>query len=1185
MKNLKPALYFIAASTVICLLSIVFNQITLKKKEDCALEAQPTDWLFNQRAFPYEQIHRESYWGAIRQAQSFRKQAIFTRNATNWTLAGPFNAGGRITSIAAHPADAQTIYIGAAAGGVFKTDNGGSTWAPIFDNNSSLSIGDIAIAPSNKDVLYVGTGEANGGGGSVNFDGLGVFKSRNGGSSWQNIGLENVGSIGKVAIDPQNPNTVFVAGMGYLYENSPHRGVYRTKDGGSTWQKVLYLSDSTGCIDISINPNNPNIIYAAMWERIRRPHLRDYGGSTCGIYRSKNGGDTWEKLSNGLPTTDVGRIGIVVSPAAPEGGTAGSVCYAIYADEVGFFKGIYQSTDAGDNWVKQDPNNQLTYMYASFGWWFGKIYADPTDAHKAYVLGLTVHRTHDDGQNWQPIAANVHVDQHALWINPNNPNQIYCGNDGGFYTSDNGGASWNYVNNLPISQFYTCEIDAKNPERLYGGTQDNGTWRTLTGGTSDWQQILSADGFVSLVNPMDNNYVYASAQNGAFYRSTNGGQTFSGALSGMGLTDRRNWKTPVVMAPDNPATLYYGSNRLYRSTNHANTWTAISPDLTKGSGGGNLVYGTLTAIAVSPKNPQIIYCGTDDGTVSVTSDGGFNWSKITNGLPNRWVTAIEADPFDENTAYITFSGYKWWDYQPHVLKTKNKGNTWQDISGNLPEAPVNDIIADPSPTAQNAGSGSQVYYVATDFGVFTTYNGGVKWEIVGTGLPLVSVMDMTFHAATRTLVAATHGRSMYRINLPTVNNNLSIGGSIRREQGDTVGAQIALFQNSLLQTYNSSFFNFSQLTNGQNYRVIPYRNDNPVRGVTTFDIALISRHILGIAALNTPYKIIAGDVNHDGELDAEDMLIIRKLILRQLDTFPRNTSWRFVPKKYVFSNPENPFSTTFPEYWTVNNLTENISNADFYAVKTGDVNNSATLLWNDTPEIRNKDKILTINILDQLLEAGKTYKIPLVINAGEEKNVECATLSGMQFALNWDKNTVENFDIQAGDLPQFAASDWAVFPKKGIAAVAWNGQNFIKNNQPITLVNLMIQPKKATQLSKILSPNLHHTEGGAFDATGQQFSVKWHFIAPQKKALTVFQNYPNPFTYDTKIPFYLTESTDVRLTVSDLSGRVLMQVYRPNAKGYSEMGFIPSDLNLSGVLIYRLETAQQTETRVMLLKR
>jgi photosystem II stability/assembly factor-like uncharacterized protein len=738
------------------LISFCKNSPEQKSSSEGKKKQYPSDWYFTQRAYPYDSINPEAYLDAARQAQSFQKRGLLTRNAANWLLAGPNNGGGRITSLAVHPSNPQTIYVGAAAGGIFKTTNGGTSWNPIFDSTLTLAIGDVAVAPSNPQILYVGTGEANGGGGSTNYDGVGVYKTQNGGTTWQHMGPTSIGSIGKVVIDPKNPDRVFVAAMGYLYAGNSKRGVYRTINGGSTWEKVLYLTDSTGCIDLAIHPTNPDTIYAAMWERIRRPNLRDYGGSTCGIFRSVNGGQTWAKMQMGLPTTDIGRIGITISPKDP------SVLYAIYANESGDYRGTYRSSNNGVTWTNADPTNNLQYMYSGFGWWFGKIYADPTDANIVYALGIESYRSDNGGQTWQTFTQLNHVDHHALWINPNDNKDILDGNDGGLYRTNDFSKTWSYINNIPISQFYTCEIDEQNPQKLFGGTQDNGTWRNLSPAVDSWIHILGGDGFYCLVNPKDSRYVYAESQYGNLSRSEDGGDTFSWGLAGINSFDRKNWQVPIAFSTANPATLYMGTHKIYRSTDHARNWSPLSPDLTRGSGGqGGIIYGTITTIGVSPKNAQIIYVGTDDGLVWVTTDEGANWRKITNGVPNRWITRLEADPFDASTAYLTVSGFKWNEYQPHVLKTTNLGETWVDISSNLPQAPANDIVPDPSIKG--------TLYVATDMGVFVTRaESAGKWELLGTGMPLCPVTDLKFHKATRKLVAATFGRSMYYANLPAV---------------------------------------------------------------------------------------------------------------------------------------------------------------------------------------------------------------------------------------------------------------------------------------------------------------------------------------------------------------------------------------------------------------------------------
>lgn len=723
----------------------------------------PNDWFFSQRAYPVGKINYDVYLQSLKQTQAMRQS---TAKDKTWEFAGPVNVCGRLSDVESHP-DITDIYLGTASGGIFRIQDDGSGLEAIFDDALSLSIGDIAIAPSDPQIIYVGTGEANCGGGSQTYDGTGIYRSNDGGESWESLGLEESRNVGRIAVHPQNPDTAYVAAMGSLFADTPDRGIYRTFDGGSSWEQVLYVSDSTGGIDIIINPDEPEILYAAMWERIRRPNRRNYGGSTCGIYKTTDGGDSWTELTNGLPSPseDVGRIGIDLCKAEPD------VLYAIYADDIGYFKGVYKSMDAGLNWT-QTNDGALENSYVSYGWWFGRIAADPVDPDIAYVIGFDLYKTSNGGSYWSNISEyEAHVDQHALYIDPLDNDRIFLGNDGGYYTSDDGGSNWDWIDILPVTQFYTCEIDEQFPQRLYGGTQDNGTNRTQTGNTDDWDHIYGGDGFYVLVNPENNNYVYAEYQYGGLGRSTNGGYDFNNATNGISSSDRKNWNTPVVFDPSDPQTLYYGSNRMYRSTNHAASWSSISTDLTNGPG-VNLTYGTITTISVSPANTEIIYCGTDDGNVWVSLNNGASWEEINTGLPDRWVTRMAADPIEENTVYITFSGYRWDDYLPHIFKSDDQGENWLDISSNLPEIPLNDIIVDPE--------NNNILYVASDAGVFSSNNTGESWEAMGSNIPLVPVNDLDLHNGTRKLVAATFGRSMYSydLNQDTVstgirNNSLS----------------------------------------------------------------------------------------------------------------------------------------------------------------------------------------------------------------------------------------------------------------------------------------------------------------------------------------------------------------------------------------------------------------------------
>ena len=741
MKN-ESAFLFLVLTLIIALLFPVNNE----KKE---ASETPNDWFFLQRAFPYQEINYEARNAAWMQSKVVRRAN--PDRGEGWAFEGPVNTGGRISAIAMPPSDWQTIYAGAASGGIFKSTNNGNSWDAIFDEELSLSIGDIAIAPSDESVIYVGTGEANAGGGSMAYDGFGIYRSGDAGSTWQNIGLENCGSVGRIAVDPRDPQVCYVAAMGRLFSDNPERGVFRTRNGGNTWQKVLFLNDSTGAIDILIHPEHPDTLYATMWERVRRPDRRVYGGPSSGIYRSYDGGDTWIELTSGLPNDAyVGRIGIDISESSP------GVLYAIYADDIGYFDGVYKTINGGNTWTRTSDGN-LSNMYSSYGWWFGRISIDPSNPDVAFAIGFDLYKTTTGGNSWSLVSSSVHVDQHDLVAHPLNPNHVVLGNDGGVYISNNGGSSWSFVDNLPITQFYTCEVDEQHPERFYGGTQDNGTNRTMTGNTNDWQNIYWGDGFYVLVDPVDNNYIYAEYQYGNFARSTNGGYGFSNAMTGISPADRMNWNTPFIIDPNNPQVLYYGANRLYKSTNRAASWQAISSDLSNGPGNYNATYGTITTIAAAPSNSQWIYAGTDDGNVWRTSNGGTNWTKISGGLPVRWVTRVAVDPYDENIVYVTLSGYRYDSYLPHVFRSVNGGTNWQDISGDLPEAPVNDLIVDPDVDS--------ALYAATDFGVFVTWNLGENWLMLGDNLPNVPIVDLRLHQPSHMLVAATYGRSMYSFGL------------------------------------------------------------------------------------------------------------------------------------------------------------------------------------------------------------------------------------------------------------------------------------------------------------------------------------------------------------------------------------------------------------------------------------
>ena len=717
------------------------------QQEEAAEKLKPNDWFYLQRSYPERQLDYRAWRAAWQQAQFFRQQQSL--ETMYWTSAGPTNIGGRVTCIAVHPSQPNRIWIGAADGGVWVSGNGGVEWTPVFDFNQSLSIGALAIDPNDPNTVYVGTGEANASGDS--YPGNGLFRTTDGGLTWQYLGLEHSYYIARIAINPQNTQNIFVAATGLLFGKNPERGIYRTLDGGNTWERVLYISDSTAAIDVVINPVNPNIVYAAMWERIRRPNHRQAGGITSGIYKSTDGGTTWTQLTNGLPPNSptVGRIGLTISPSNPD------VLYAIYADHPGYFMGLYKTVNGGSSWFS--VGSGLSQLFSSYGWYFGQVYVDPSNPNIVYALGLDLYKSTNGGATWNNIGWSMHVDHHAIWVDPNDSNHLIVGNDGGVYISQNGGASFNKVNYLPITQFYAGTVDFNHPEKLYGGTQDNGTVRTPTGQLNDWEEIYGGDGFYVIVDPNNSNIIYAEYQYGGLGKSTDGGYFFSSATNGINSNDRRNWMVPVVMDPNNSNILYYGTYRVYRTVDGAGYWSPISSDLSNGPYPGGLSYGTITAIAVAPSNPNTVYAGTDDGNVWCTDGSISNWVNISGTLPQRWVTSIAVHPSNDQVALVTYSGYKHNEYIGYIFRTTDKGQTWTDITGNLPQAPINKVIIDPDYP--------HIYYIGTDVGVFFTPDSGTTWQMLGQNLPNSVVMDLILHQPTRTLVAVTHGRSMYKIDI------------------------------------------------------------------------------------------------------------------------------------------------------------------------------------------------------------------------------------------------------------------------------------------------------------------------------------------------------------------------------------------------------------------------------------
>lgn len=764
----------------------------------------PSDWFWMQRAYPQGKIPDQAVDNARIQAKTLVRKA--KKNQPKWENLGPTLVGGRMTDIEILPDGSW--WAGSATGGIFKTVDEGQTWTLVGDDTMSLSIGDIAYARSNPNVIYVGTGEANGGGGSTTYPGNGVFRSDDGGNTWTRRGLLSSKFIGRIAVHPQNPEWVYAAAMGDTFGPSEERGLYRSKDGGKTWERVLYVSDNTGAVDVAIDPVRPNRVFAAMWQRFRTTSNLFYGGPESGIHFSDDGGDTWTQVTNGVPGgNDIGRIGLAISESNPD------IVYAQYFYGTTGFGGVHKSTDGGLSWQRTN-DEETAPPYRNAGSWFGQVRVHPQDPDFVFSLGVLLFFSRDGGETWAEYSEyataaelndRVHVDMHGMAFDANHPHRILLANDGGIYTSENETLEFIPRNNFSNMQFYRCEFDPSQPQRLYGGTQDNGTWGTADSTQENWFFLLGGDGFQVEVDPTNSNSIYVEFQFGNLYHILNG--TYIDGRGHLLDTDRANWDAPILIDPNNPQVVYHASQRLFRTDSGVENFVPISEDLTKGDGGGNRVFGTITAVDVARGNSQIIYVGTDDGNVQMTFDGGTTWHDRTAGLPQRWVRAVSVHPTDANTAFVALSGYRQQDYQPHVMKTTDAGETWVDISNNLPEAPVNDIIVDPENPAR--------LYAASDFGVFYSVNGGDSWAVLGQDMPLVPVNDLDYEPNSKMLAAATYGRGMFRLDLtPIINAEAVLGTQLPERyvlpelRGHLVGETYIGIVNPNLSAANIEWFGF-----------------------------------------------------------------------------------------------------------------------------------------------------------------------------------------------------------------------------------------------------------------------------------------------------------------------------------------------------------------------------------------
>jgi photosystem II stability/assembly factor-like uncharacterized protein len=681
---------------------------------------------------------------------------------------GPAIMGGRIDDFAVVESRPSTFYVATASAGVLKTINNGTTFEPVFDGQPVSSVGDVTLAPSDPSILYVGTGEPNNRQSSS--WGNGVYRSLDAGKSWVHLGLADTHHIGRIAVHPTNPDVAYVAALGHLWGPNKERGVFRTRDGGKTWTNTKFIDEDTGFVDLAMDHQSPQTLYAASYQRRRTPYGFNGGGPGSGLWKTTDGGDTWKKLTEGLPSEgDVGRIGVTVYRGDPR------IVYALV--EHAKQGGTYRSDDKGETWRKVSDTNPRPSYYS-------KIHVDPGNDQRVWVLGANLYFSEDGGKTFRSdLGQKIHGDYHAFWINPADPAHMVVGTDGGIHLTYDRGRSWDFVNTVPLAQFYEVHYDMQRPYRVCGGLQDNGSWcgpsRTLyTQGITneDWFRVGGGDGFFVVIDPTDSNILYVESQDGNVSRvdlRTNE-RRFIRPHPPEGERYRFNWNSPIVISPHDARTVYYGGNRLFASKDRGDTWTVVTSDLTSGPErdglkifgktakemlsrhDGVVHYGTITTMAESPVKAGVLWVGTDDGHVQVSRDGGAAWTALkVPGVPaGTYVSRVEASRLGEGAAYVAFDGHRSDDYTPYLFRTEDFGRTWRSVAGNLPKGGTLSVVRE-HPRSPD------LLFVGTEHGLWASWDRGARWQAIRGKFPTVPVDDIQIHPREDDLIVGTHGRGVW----------------------------------------------------------------------------------------------------------------------------------------------------------------------------------------------------------------------------------------------------------------------------------------------------------------------------------------------------------------------------------------------------------------------------------------
>jgi photosystem II stability/assembly factor-like uncharacterized protein len=681
-----------------------------------------------------------------------------------WTIQGPGNLGGRVNAIAVNPKDENIIFIGFSHGGAYRSMDGGNSWTPVFDNEISLYISDIAIDPKNPQTIYIATGDHSGG--FYCGQGNGIYKSTNNGNSWQQSGLKETRVISKILIDYKNPQIVYAASLGYSYEKNSQRGLYKSTDGGTNWNKILYLNDSTGITDLIMHPVNPNILFAVSWNKLGTNNRAMIIGPDGQIFKSIDGGNNWQRLTNGLPADSInGRIAIAISKSQP------NILYARYVRTYtdcgngNNLYGIYRSDNTGDSWSQlpalEAGSGLPCDCLGGFGWYFQNIIVNPKDADDLYILGIEMYRSTDGGNFWDLAVPpwftyEVHADKHAFVFLKNG--DFLLGTDGGLYRHNDFFDSWDDIENIPTNQVYRVAYNPHYPENYYGGLQDNGS----TGGNKDdidnWDRIYGGDGFQMAFNEINPEIFYAEYQNGALQQYYYGDwRPFTSGLRG-----NKNWDFPYMISRHNPSQLIAGSDQIYFNENDTiDDWKAISPNLVSSSRYPSRSNPTITSLDESPLDPKTLIAGTINGNVWITKEFDKNWINISSGLPVAYISSVKTSFKNSNTFYVSLSGHRGNDFNDYIYKTTDQGLNWQSMQSNLPNLPVYDILI-------YSSKQDSVIFAATHIGVYASLDGGLNWGRIGENMPFIEVFDLEINESEKTLIAATFGKSIMTFPLDDI---------------------------------------------------------------------------------------------------------------------------------------------------------------------------------------------------------------------------------------------------------------------------------------------------------------------------------------------------------------------------------------------------------------------------------